>query len=232
MCKKSPFSVLYITFLLLLAVFPAQAGGLKVVEFYTSQGCPSCPAGDRIFGQIADSDPDVLALGCHVTYFNRRWQDTMSRIFCDARQGAYRDSGTTQKVYTPQVVVNGKYEAVGNDGSTVHAALDNADPLPLIALSESGGYLDISLPPMMLSRKADIWLFALNDNQSVRIGDGANEGKTISYARPVKNLTKLLSWDGASMTMSFPVQNMPADSYAVIAQYRDNSGIIAAGKTR
>jgi hypothetical protein len=230
MCKKSRIRAFYITILLLLAVFPARADGIKVVEYYTSQGCPACPAGDRVFSRIANSNSDIVALGCHVTYFNRRWQDSMSRIFCDARQGAYRESGATRKMYTPQIVVNGRREAIGNREDDVREALKSAPALPRISLVKNGEYIDIDLPDLPLRQNADVWLFAFNHETTVRIGGGSNAGKTVSYARPVTNLTKLLSWNGNAMNMSFPVRTIPADGYAVIAQYRD-AGIIAAGKT-
>src|SRR5688572_7184843 len=121
MCKKSSLILFYIIFMLAFAPLTAQSQGVRVMEFYTSQGCPSCPAGDRIFADIVDNNDDIIGLGCHVTYFDRRWKDTMSRIFCDARQGAYREAGIIGKVYTPQVIINGQSEAIGSREQTVYS---------------------------------------------------------------------------------------------------------------
>jgi hypothetical protein len=235
MRKKTAQKFIYFAILLafstLLSVAPARAEGIKVVELFTSQGCPSCPAADRIFGNIAENNSNVLALGCHVTYFDRRWRDSMSRIVCDARQLAYNDSNVTSRSYTPQVVINGRTEIIGNKESAVRSALARAPSLPALGLTLNGGYLDIALPQADLRKPADIWLFAYDDAQSIRIGGGANAGKTISYARPVLNLTKLLSWNGQAINMSFPLSEFRAQNYAVIAQYADYSGIVAAGKT-
>ena len=47
----------------------AEAAGknLTVVELFTSQGCSSCPAADRILSHYAQRQ-DVLALSFHVDY--------------------------------------------------------------------------------------------------------------------------------------------------------------------
>jgi hypothetical protein len=44
-------------------------------------------------------------------------------------------------------------------------------------------------------------------------------------------LTKLMRWNGKSVAMAFPVANVPAAGYAVIAQTTAQTQIFAAGKT-
>lgn len=232
MCKKSLFLSLCITILLVLTAFPAIADPDKevwVVELYTSQGCPACPRGDAIFGELANNRK-IIGLGCHVTYFDRSAKDDMSRIFCDARQTAYKESGTTNRVYTPQIVINGQAEAVANNKPNVQQAFSRTTAVRPLDVELRGSYVHISLPNMKLYQNVDVWLFAYDDSRTANIKAGADRGKPMSYARPVTNLTKLLSWDGKPTSMSFPVSNFSGDNYAVIAQYRD-AAIIAAGKT-
>src|ERR1700755_2767225 len=41
-----------------------------VVELFTSQGCSDCPPADALLRHVQATDPDVLALDLHVTYWN------------------------------------------------------------------------------------------------------------------------------------------------------------------
>ena len=119
-------------FCLILAVLcafiplPARAA-VTVYELFTARGCPSCPAADALFGQIARGHPDVIALACHVTYFDRPGRnDQMSAPFCDGRQEGYKGAKVLKKIYTPAVVVNGSHAVKGNDAESVTGALARA----------------------------------------------------------------------------------------------------------
>jgi len=83
-----------------------------------------------------------------------------------------------------------------------------------IRLTEQDGYLNITLPGLELQRPAEVWLFAYNDSHAVTA------------------LTKLMRWNGKTVSMAFPVQSMGASGYAVIAQTDNQTHILAAGKTR
>jgi hypothetical protein len=209
-------------FCLILAVLcafiaaPAQAG-VTVYELFTARDCPSCPAADALFGQIVRKQPDVITLACHVTYFDRPGRkDQMSAPFCDGRQEGYKGASVLQKIYTPAVVVNGARAVKGNDTESVIEGLKTAraEDVKPVHLSKGGGYLNIILPGVSLGAPADVWLFAYDRNHSVT------------------NLTKLMQWNGRSVSMAFPVQSIPANGYAVIAQTASQTNIIAAGKTQ
>ena len=50
-----------------------------VVELFTSQGCSDCPPADALLRHVKATDPDVLALDLHVTYWdNAAWKDPFS----------------------------------------------------------------------------------------------------------------------------------------------------------
>lgn len=209
-------------FWLVLAVFtafgavPARAE-VMVYELFTARDCPSCPAADEIFSQVARANPRVIALACHVTYFNRPGRyDALSAPFCDGRQTGYKTSKIVRKLYTPAVVLNGHYEVKGTSRNDVLTGLAAAkmERVPRIPLALEGGYLTITLPAADLGgAAADVWLFAYDKGNAVT------------------GLTKLMRWNGRSSAMAFPVQSMPGAGYAVIAQTARQTNIIAAGKT-
>ena len=50
-----------------------------VVELFTSQGCSDCPPADALLRHVKATDPGVLALDLHVTYWdNAAWTDPFS----------------------------------------------------------------------------------------------------------------------------------------------------------
>lgn len=99
-----------------------------VLELYTSQGCSSCPAADKVLSKtIATAEAKgqkVLALSFHVDYWNYLgWEDPFSKSEYSKRQRWYgKQFGT---IYTPQVVVNGTQSFVGSDQLKTKTAVSN-----------------------------------------------------------------------------------------------------------
>src|SRR5580692_5068761 len=94
-----------------------------VVELFQSQGCSSCPPADLNLNAIADR-PDVLALSFAVTYWDDLgWKDTFASPQFTARQYAYARGLGHPNVATPQIVVNGRHDLVGNDRRELDAAI-------------------------------------------------------------------------------------------------------------
>ena len=71
-------------------VTPALAGEPRaVIELFTSQGCSSCPAADKLAGQMRQ-DPSVLVLSLPVDYWDYLgWKDTLALHGHTVRQLAY-----------------------------------------------------------------------------------------------------------------------------------------------
>src|SRR5215472_4040667 len=85
-----------------------------LVELFTSQGCSSCPVADALLAELADR-PDVLALSLFVDYWDYLgWRDTLARPENTKRQYAYAASLKTYAPYTPQIVIDGRKDVVGN----------------------------------------------------------------------------------------------------------------------
>ncbi len=80
-------------------VTPALAGEPRaVIELFTSQGCSSCPAADKLLGQLRQ-DPSVLALSLPVDYWDYLgWKDTLALHRHTVRQQAYAQSRGDREV--------------------------------------------------------------------------------------------------------------------------------------
>ena len=71
----------------------ATAAGLRaepraVVELFTSQGCSSCPAADKLLGELAN-DPSLVAMTLAIDYWDYLgWKDTLALSGHSSRQRA------------------------------------------------------------------------------------------------------------------------------------------------
>ena len=126
-------AVLAVTFL--PTVMAATPQPLRIVELFTSHGCSSCPPADRLLGKLLEEDPALMALEYHVDYWNSlvhggagSWTDPFSSREFTKRQRDYSEAELAGRrgVYTPQVVVNGYFAAVGSDRRRLQQALEQA----------------------------------------------------------------------------------------------------------
>src|SRR5438132_407188 len=96
------------------AVQAASAGQPTVVELFTSQGCSSCPPANANLAVLSER-PGVLALSFGVTYWDQLgWKDTFAKPEFTARQVTYETPLNRDGPFTPQIVVDGHADTVGN----------------------------------------------------------------------------------------------------------------------
>ena len=113
-----------------------------VLELFTSQGCSSCPPADRLLSALGQDETlqgQVIPLAYHVDYWNHiGWRDPFSSAKWSDRQGDYAQALQTGRLYTPQLVVNGRRELVGSDEQQARAAIAEmlaASPAATVQLS-------------------------------------------------------------------------------------------------
>ncbi len=113
-----------------------------VVELFTSEGCSSCPPADELVNQLTkeaqQQNKKVFFLNFHVDYWNKLgWKDPYSSKAWSERQYSYsRVFG--DRVYTPQMVVNGADEFVGSDSKKAREAIGR------LSLEKSANHLMVS----------------------------------------------------------------------------------------
>lgn len=198
-------------------ILPAAAGGdcpRAVVELFTSQGCSSCPAADKILSTLAD-DPDVVALSFPVTYWDYLgWKDTLARPEFTERQRAYAGERKDRAVYTPQLVVNGRDHVIGSDkpgidrvierhtkaqrGPSVPIDLTNDDDTIAVKLGGSADGMGA----------ATLWLVQFDRRDTVEISRGENQGRQITYSNVVRQMQPIGRWKGQPMTLDLPARDL------------------------
>lgn len=206
-----------------------------VIELFTSQSCSSCPPADRLLGALAENE-NIIALSCHVTYWNHlHWKDTLSQDFCTQRQRQYTRSLKSRGPYTPQMVINGHHDVVGNRANQVNDVVGSAavkDIILPIKMSVTGETIQVILPQTNLNSSITLTLFAFDDKHTQSIPSGENRGSTVDYTNPVSNIAALGKWNGEAQTIEFK-NHKDSGGFAVLAQDKNGYGkIIAAGQLK
>jgi len=218
---------------------PVAAGEqpLTVVELFTSQGCASCLPADALMGELAERD-DILALSYHVDYWDYLgWRDTLAQPINTERQRAYaRDLGL-QYVYTPQMVIQGAYQAIGSDRQAVLDQITRArpgNPVPVTIDRDGDGEIVISIGAASGTEDAAVWLALFDSEHVTRVGGGENRGRELRTFNAVRSFTNVGSWNGEAMSISVPAP-APAtsgegDGCVVIVQANAGGHVLGAAR--
>jgi hypothetical protein len=218
----------------LALISTALAGEIKlapkaVLELFTSQGCKSCPKADAMLDEMGKR-PDVVALAYHVDYWDYiGWEDTFGAKENSDRQRDYAESWGSSRIFTPQLVVNGKGGLVGSKRDAVNGALGSAS-LPLdVKLSEApDDMLQVSVPAKAGEPDAMIWLVTFLDRADVTIERGENEGKQVAYTQIVTGRQVLGMWKagaGAELTLPLAEVLTGRSNGAAILIQQDRDGL-------
>ena len=210
---------------------PASAGEPRaVIELFTSQGCSSCPAADKVLGELA-RDPTLLTMSLPVDYWDYLgWKDTLALHGHSDRERAYADTRGDRAVFTPQVVVNGIVPVLGSDAAAIEKAIaqtrQSAAPLTLpVTLTVADGKVSVTIPEANGEHGiAGIWLCLITGKVQVAIERGENRGHTLAYTNVVRRWVKLGEWNGKAQTFSVPVASLPNADYS--AQDIDRVAVI------
>jgi len=197
--------------LCLLACGPIFAGSDNrvpvIVELFTSEGCSSCPPADEVLMRLARmnvSNARIIALGEHVDYWNSLgWVDPYSSPLFRARQNDYAQVFHVDTVYTPQMVVNGRAEFVGDDMGRAMSEIGRAakQPAARITLKPAQNSKDHELvqlaidirdlPPISIKGQGapslDVFLAITEDNLSSDVKRGENAGVTLKHVAVVRS---------------------------------------------
>jgi hypothetical protein len=225
-----------------------------VVELFTSEGCSSCPPADDVLSQLVRqpaSEVEVLPLGEHVDYWDRQgWRDPFASAAYSSRQSDY-DARVFRRheVYTPQLVIDGRFERVGNDVDGIRRSITLAAAAPKAMVGVTVGrahdrelevMVRVDMPPAFTLREpVDVLIAVAEDNLQSEVRRGENRGRTLRHSAVVRNLTSvgtLSPHDGAwstSASVALAPEWKPANIRIVsFLQERESRRIVGAGAAR
>jgi hypothetical protein len=201
----------------------ARPAPKAIIELFTSQGCSSCVSADSYFSELAKRD-DVVALSLHVDYWDYLgWKDTLGDPAHTQRQRDYAAVRGSPRVYTPQIVLNGRADFVGSDRSAINDAIGkSALPVPVTMRHGDGTVeIEVAARPIRTMWPATIRLVLMTSEAEVPIGRGENAGSTIDYYNVVRAMRPIGMWDGEAVKITLPEKELMVDGVdacAVIVQ--------------
>lgn len=188
-----------------------------VVELFTSEGCSSCPPADRLLADLIGEhagDAAFFPLAYHVDYWNNLgWTDAFSSAAFSDRQRAYARTSASDRVYTPQMIVNGVAAFVGSDRDKALAAIAKARKEPARARVRAtreritpGEPLAVDCAvsaPEGRSLPGDVRVLALlvEDGLSSRVTSGENKGLVLRHERVVRAMAESARGPDSRLTL-------------------------------
>lgn len=175
--------------------------GLVLVELFTSEGCPHCPEADALLERLYAAQPmngvEIVPLEEHVDYWDRpEWVDHFSSPRFTERQKSYAEAMDVESLYTPQMVVDGLVEFVGNNESRARASISALGhsltaPLRFSPASgaagaapprQAGAQVRLEGKDLALGGPASVFLVLAEDKLSSRVGGGKNAGESWKHS--------------------------------------------------
>jgi hypothetical protein len=210
-------------------VLPARAADIShptVVELFQSQGCSSCPPANANLLAIADR-PDVLALSWEVTYWDfLGWADTFGDRRYTERQWDYARALHHDDVFTPQIVVNGRADLVGDHAPELDTAIAQADR------GATGPTLQLAPDHVSVGAAAsrgEVVMVRYDPRLiQVPIQRGENAGRTLPHRNLVRDVRRLGAWTGAAHTYALPAATQHGLKTAILVQAAIGGPILAA----
>jgi hypothetical protein len=197
-----------------------------LVELFTSEGCSSCPPADALLARLGRTQPvrgaDVIVLEEHVDYWDRLgWKDPFSSEAATSRQSEYGEAFGDNQVYTPQMIVDGRAQFVGNSEGdalrAIRAASQSAKPAISLSWGQ-GDALAIKIEPFAQSDnrhddQAELYL-ALSENMlHSDVKRGENAGRELEHDGVVRQLTPLEKSKDLASGFSSTIALHPANTW-------------------
>lgn len=170
-----------------------------LIELFTSEGCSSCPSADALLIRLLETQPvagvDIIPLAFHVDYWDRLgWKDPFSTPAFTRRQQDYSAIFGADRVYTPQLVADGRAELVGSDERVALDAIRKAAALPHMDVRVSASARGTDAIRVAVEAPAagtqtepiDIVAVLVEDRLISPVRRGENSGKTLAHSAVVR----------------------------------------------
>jgi len=185
---------------------PSETGRRPVVvELFTSEGCSSCPPADTLLQKLQAQQPvggaEIIAIEEHVDYWNHDgWIDPYSSPEWTERQQVYA-SLNRNDAYTPEMVVDGRSQFVGNNEREARLEIEKAaraakTDVTITAKTDANGFKRLTVSVGKLERRssddvAEVWLAVTEDGLHSAVSRGENSGRVLQHVATLHSLRKI-----------------------------------------
>ena len=156
------------------------------------------------------TDTNVIALSFHVDYWDRLgWKDVFSNHDYTLRQQQYVQALHATSLYTPQAVVQGKYEMVGSNRMRVLDAINKAANLSsnqtiTVGAGVIGSNIKVNYHLSSPLPKQQIAIALVQNIATTPVAHGENAGAQLTDYNVVRNLIILPAQDNGSQQFNLP----------------------------
>lgn len=217
---------------------PAANNGFAVVELFTSEGCSSCPAAEKVLAQVhGEYKQNVYVLEFHVDYWNYiGWKDVFGSKEYTLRQQQYADKFRLGSTYTPQAIVNGKSELVGSDNGKLHSIINDDlqhTPSETITLSAKANAGNIAITYTVTDPQNQLLNIALvQKNAETDVKRGENSGRKLKHMNIVRVLKTVDAQKSGTINITLPGELTKASCIIIAyAQQKDTWAVSGAAET-
>jgi len=207
---------IYVSIMLAKTTEPGVPRRAVVVELFTSEGCSSCPPADELLGHLRQDlsakNVQVIPLGFHVDYWNSLgWKDRFSSAEFTERQEQYTHALKVDGPYTPEMVVDGAVEFVGNDAGqaqrTIRQQASELETAQVKIAMAGKDQLTVQIKgPASPKVGALVMLAITEDNLSTQVGSGENGGRTLHHAAVVRELREVGTLKNGVLETTVPLK--------------------------
>jgi hypothetical protein len=172
-----------------------------LVELFTSEGCSSCPPADALLAKLVELQPvagvTVIALEEHVDYWDHQgWRDPFSSADFTARQQRYASLLHIESPYTPEMVIDGRSEFVGNDSERAVHELASASrspkaPVHVMVKDKSTDRVSLAVNVEATKSSGDVLLAIAETGLASDVARGENAGRNLKHSAVVRKLSTI-----------------------------------------
>jgi hypothetical protein len=215
-----------------------------LVELFTSEGCSSCPPADALLARLGRDQPvtgaEIIILEEHVDYWDELgWHDRFSSHQYTDRQTQYCARLRASEPYTPQMIVDGTDQFVGNDAAHAQRAIQHAAQSSKVMLTLSQPTVDgrkisatVSSPaPLPAKPQADLYAALVDPSDVTEVRSGENGGHRLQHAGVVRSLQRVgsvkdLGTGPVSFHLTAPADAKPAEMRVVVFAQQSGQGAV------
>jgi hypothetical protein len=183
---------------------------------------------------------EIIILEEHVDYWDELgWHDRFSSHQYTDRQTQYCARLRANEPYTPQMVVDGTDQFVGNDAAHAQRAIQHAAQTSKVKLTLSQPTLDgrkisaaVSSPaPIPTKPQADLYAALVDPSDTTEVRSGENGGHRLQHAGVVRSLQRVGSFKDlakgpVSFSLTAPADAKPAEMRVVVFAQQSGQGAV------
>jgi hypothetical protein len=216
-----------------------------LVELFTSEGCSSCPPADALLAKLDHGQPidgaEIIVLGEHVDYWdNQGWHDRFSSHQYTDRQSQYCGRLRVDGPFTPQMIVDGTDQFVGNDAGHALRAVQHAAQNSKVKLTLSQPVVDgrkvsvsVSAPAAATTAqtKGDLYAALVDPTDSTEVRSGENGGHRLQHVGVVRSLQRVgslkdLGAKPVAFNLTAPGDAKPSGMRVVVFAQQSGQGAV------